>query len=1212
MTSVPRSLLHVGLILLGLTTCFSVSAFAQATAPANSPAIDFNRDIKPILSNNCFFCHGPDANERKGGKDGLRLDTEAGAVADQGGTFAIVKGQPEKSELMRRVSSTDADVQMPPKGTGKRLTERDVALLKEWVKQGGNYAAHWSYAKPVRPAVPSVKDAAWAKSDIDRFLLSRLEREGLKPVAEADRYSLIRRVSLDLTGLPPMWAEVETFVNDQDANAFEKVVDRLLKSPAYGEHFGHMWLDLARYADSAGYADDPSRTIWAYRDYVIKSLNANKPFDQFTVEQIAGDLLPEPTDDQIIATAFHRNTLTNSEGGTNDEEFRNVAIVDRVNTTMAVWMGTTMACAQCHTHKFDPISQEEYFRFFAFFNNTDDADRRDESPLLSRFTESQLLQKTQFENEVASLDKKLATPTPELAAGQVKWEQSFPLDLKWNATKPAAASSSGGSELAIADDASIKAASGSKTATYTITIPLSAAVPSTVGKAEAVGKSPRRMDASSVRDVADGQAETDGRGVHPTEQPSTGVRVNALRLEAIPDDALPGKGPGFGGGNFVLSKLSAIVQPPEGSRLTGRIVRVENLAKGGFLHLAEVQVFSGSENVARLGEAKQISTDFNGPPERGIDGNTDGNYANNSVTHTGAADNAWWEVDLKADHPLDRIVVWNRTDAGTEARLTNWRVAVLNANRDVVWEFKSTDLIQPSRELSLSGVRDVKFAAAFADHEQPMFEAKNVIEGKANSGWAVGGALGQPHVLTAIAVSPVEAPAGSKLVVTLDQSSTFESHVLGKFRLSWTNDTRVAEFAKTPPAILAILNIKTESRTDSQKSDLAKHYVAIAPELKADRDKLATVKKQLADLKPAMTVPIMKELAANMRRKTKLQYRGNFEDLGQDVTEGTPAAFPPLPQDAPLNRLTLAKWLIDANNPLTARVIANRFWEQVFGIGIVSTSEDFGAQGDQPFHPELLDWLAVELVDGGWDMKKFVKLLMMSNAYRQSSKVTPELYERDPDNRLLARGPRFRLSAEMIRDQALAISGLLSPKLYGPSAKPPQPTSGLSAAFGSSTDWQTSAGEDKFRRGLYTEWRRSNPYPSMSTFDAPNREVCTVRRSRTNTPLQALVTLNDPVYVEAAQALARRIATSGSSTRDKALFAFRQVTSRNPTDDELNRLEKLFASSRDQLQKKTDHALKLATDPLGPAPKEADIPELAAWTLVSNVLLNLDEMLMKR
>ena len=1157
-----RISLLVGLIVLG------VELLQPHTASAQSPTkIDFNRDIKPILSNNCFFCHGPDANERKGGKNGLRLDTEEGAIADQGGSFAIVKGQPDKSELIKRVASTDSDVVMPPKATGKRLSEREISLLKEWVKQGGNYATHWSYTKPVRPVVPSVKDAAWAKNDIDRFILARLERERLRPLAEADRYSLIRRVSLDLTGLPPTWAEVEAFVNDKDANAYEKVVDRLLKSPAYGEHFGHMWLDLARYADSAGYADDPSRTIWAFRDYVIKSLNDNKPFDQFTIEQIAGDLLPEPTDDQIIATAFHRNTLTNSEGGTNDEEFRNVAIVDRVNTTMAVWMGTTMACAQCHSHKYDPISQEEYFRFFAFFNNTDDADRRDESPLLMRFTESQLLQKTQLEGEVAALDKKLATPTPELAVGQSKWEQSFPLDFQWQAVKPVSAASTGGNALTIGEDSTVVATAGAKIAKYTIDIPLNAA------------------DKTSV---------------------------NAVRLETLPDDSLPGKGPGFAGGNFVVSKLTATIQPPEGSRLTGRIVRVENLNKGAFLHLAEVQVFSGTENVARQGEAKQVSTDYDGPPQLAIDGNTSGEYANKSVSHTGAADNPWWEVDRKADQPLDRIVVWNRTDAGTEARLNSWRVTVLNANRDVVWEFKSTELIKPSRELSLSGVRDVKFVAAFADFEQPTFEAKNVIEGKANSGWAVGGALGQPHTLSVIAAAPVEAPPGSKLVVTIDQSSSHESHVLGKFRLSWTNDTRVAEFAKTPAAILTILNIKPESRTDAQKSELAKHYVSIAPELKADRDKLAVVKKQLADLKPAMTVPIMKELAANQRRKTKLQYRGNFEDLGQEVTEGTPASFHPLPADAPLNRLTLAKWLIDPNNPLTARVIANRFWEQIFGIGIVSTSEEFGSQGDQPYHPELLDWLATELVDRRWDMKSFVKLLVMSAAYRQSSKVTPELFERDPDNRLLARGPRFRLSAEMIRDQALAISGLLSPKMYGPSAKPPQPAGGLSAAFGSSTDWMTSAGEDKFRRGLYTEWRRSNPYPSMSTFDAPNREVCTVRRSRTNTPLQALVTLNDPVYVEAAQALARRIATNGSTARDKALFAFRQVTSRNPTDDELNRLEKLFTTSREQLQRQPDHAMKLATEPLGPAPKDADIPELAAWTLVGNVLLNLDEMLMKR
>jgi hypothetical protein len=996
--------------------------------------LNFSREIKPVLSNNCFFCHGPDANERKGGLNGLRLDTESGAFADQGGTFAVVKGQPEKSELVRRISSVDSTEKMPPEATGKRLTEREILLLKEWIQQGGNYTAHWSYSKPVRPDVPCVKHPEWATNDIDRFLFSRLEREGMTPLAEAERHTLIRRVSLDLTGLPPTWAEVQAFVNDGDPKAYEKVVDRLLQQSSYGEHWGHMWLDLARYADSSGYADDPLRTIWPFRDYVIKSLNANKPFDQFTIEQIAGDLLPSPTDDQIIATAFHRNTLTNSEGGTNDEEFRNAAIVDRVNTTMAVWMGTTMACAQCHTHKFDPISQEEYFRFFAFFNNTDDADRFDESPLLMRFTESQLQQQSQFQTEIARLTQTLATPTPERVAGQTKWEQSFPFDITWQTPPPDSAVSTGGNLLTICGD-SIITATAAKTATYVIGIPLNS--------------------------------------LEPTD-------VKAVRLEALPADVLPGQGPGFAEGNFIISKITAVVELPAAIPQAGRIVR------------------------------------------------------------------------------------------------------------------------------------DVKFVAAFADYEQPMFEVKNVIEGKTNSGWAVGGSLGRPHSLIAIAAVPVEAPAGSKLVVTIDQSSNHESHVLGKFRLSWTNHNHVAEFAQTPAVTLAILNIQSDLRTDAQKSQLAKHYVSIAPELETDRSRLAMLTQQLAELKPAMTVPIMKELAENLRRKTQIQHRGNFLDLGQEVTEGIPATFHPLPQDAPKNRLTLARWLIDSNNPLTARVIANRFWEQIFGIGIVSTSEEFGAQGDQPYHPELLDWLATELVARQWDMKSFLKLLVMSAAYRQSSMVTPELYERDPENRLLARGPRFRLSAEMIRDQALALAGLLSPKMYGPSAKPPQPISGLTAAFGSGIDWQTSSGEDKFRRGLYTEWRRSNPYPSMSTFDAPNREVCTVRRSRTNTPLQALVTLNDPVYVEAAQALARRIAVSGLAVGDKALFAFRQVTSRNPTDEELNRLVKLFDAAHEQLQKQTTEAQQLATEPLGPAPHGAEISELAAWTVVGNVLFNLDEMLMKR
>jgi hypothetical protein len=633
--------------------------------------------------------------------------------------------------------------------------------------------------------------------------------------------------------------------------AYLAYVDNLLDSPRYGEHWAHAWLDLARYADSAGYADDPPRTAWPYRDYVIRSLNANKPLDQFTIEQIAGDLLPKPTEEQLIATAFHRNTLTNNEGGTQDEEFRNVAVVDRVNTTMAVWMGTTMACAQCHTHKFDPITQQDYFRFFAFFNNTEDADRKDEAPILSQFTKEQERQKATWQAEIKKLEAELRKETPELLAGQPKWEEEFPSE----------------------------------------------------------------------------------------------------------------------------------------------------------------------------------------------------------------------EVELLV----------------------------------------------------------------------------------------------------------------------------------------------------TPESILKILETTAEQRSDAQKAELTKHYLAVAPLRQPQRQKLAQVKKQLTDIKPASTVPIMRELSEDKRRVTKLQYRGNYLDQGDEVTPGTPGCFPQLGEGEAVNRLALAKWLINENNPLTARVFVNRFWEQVFGVGLVATSEDFGSQGDMPSHPELLDWLATEFIRLKWDQKAFLKLLVTSATYRQSSKVTPELLARDPDNRLLARGPRVRLSAEMVRDQALAVSGLLSAKMYGAPVKPPQPTLGLNAAFGSAVDWQASTGDDKFRRALYTTWRRSNPYPSMATFDAPNREVCTLRRDRTNTPLQALVTLNDPVYLEAAQSLARRIvASSGTNPAERVDFAFRQCLSRPPQDFEVARVVKLYEQSLVDFFSDDAAAKKMATEPIGAAPDGASVSELAAWTVVSNVLLNLDEMFMKR
>lgn len=1139
-----------------------VAAGIQARA---AEKIDFNRDIKPLLSNNCYFCHGPDEAERRGGTDGLRIDTFDGATADLGGYAAIVPGKPEESELITRITSSDPDTAMPPAEMRKKLSPREIELITEWVRQGARYETHWSYVKPLRHELPAVQDASWPKNEIDRFILARLERERLKPSLEADRHALIRRLSLDLTGLPPTIDEVNTFVDDKDPRAYEKLVDRLLAKPAYGEHWAHMWLDLARYADSAGYADDGPRTIWAYRDYVIRSLNNNQPFDQFTIEQIAGDLLPNATLEQRIATAFHRNTLTNSEGGTNDEEFRNVAIVDRVNTTMAVWMGTTIACAQCHSHKYDPLTQEEFFKLFAIFNSTEDADRQDESPVLTVVSPEHEQQRTGLQAELATLEHTLRTPTPELLVAQQAWEASLLGDANWHTPKPLAVSTQTGAVASISDDSSIHVTAKAANDNYTVEVPLEA------------------------------------------------MALRALRLEVLPDDALPNKGPGHANGNFVLSRLTASVIPPHNVAPAVRYVRVELPGQARFLSLAEVQVFAGNRNVAIEGEASQLSTDYDGPARLAIDGNTDGNFfGSKSVTHTALANDPWWEVDLKTSQPVDRIVIWNRMDGGTAERLSNYRVRVFNERKEPLWERTIAEAPKPSDEFSLSGERPVALATANADYSQPDFGPESVVS-NANpreNGWAIGGQIGQSHVLTVSVAVPLEIPSGSKLQVVLDHASKHANHTLGRFRLSVSDDPRAADRAKLPAAVVAALAVAPESRTPAQRDVVTQQFLATAQPLQPTRNRIAEIQKGIAAI-PTTTVPVMKELAN--RRVTYLQHRGNFLDVGPEVKEGTPAVFPPLPSNLPPNRLALARWLMDESNPLTARVIANRYWEQIFGIGIVSTSEEFGSQGDLPFHPELLDWLATELVRLKWDRKAFVRLLVTSAAYRQSSKSTPELNERDPDNRLLARGPRVRLSAEMIRDQALTASGLLSPRMFGAPVKPPQPSSGLSAAFGGGIDWQTSAGEDRYRRALYTTWRRSNPYPSMSTFDAPNREVCTVRRIRTNTPLQALVTLNDPVYVEAAQALARRAISEGGATAgDRAGYAFRLCLARPAETTERDRLVTLFEKTRSRFEKDPDAARKLATDPLGPAPAGMDVAELAAWTVVGNVLLNLDETLMKR
>lgn len=1140
--------------------------------------VDFNREVRAILSKNCYACHGPDAEHRKAG---LRLDVRDQALQKlESGGRAIVPEKPGDSELYVRITADDPEERMPPKKSGRELSAAEVALLKRWIEEGASYAEHWSFVKPVRPAVPAVRNSRWPRNAIDDFVLSRLEQQGLAPAPEADRYTLIRRLSLDLRGLPPTPREVDAFVNDRSPDAYEQLVDRLLADPAFGERWARMWLDLARYADSKGLGSDPLRTIWRYRDWVIDAFNANLPFDRFTTEQIAGDLLPGATLEQRIATAFHRNTMTNTEGGTDDEEFRVAAVKDRVDTTMQVWMGMTLGCAKCHNHKFDPFTQNEYYQFFAIFNQTTDNDQPDESPVLPAPTPQIKAQHAEIDARVAELKRQLDTPTPQLAAQQTDWESQLHVDLKWTVLVPAEVTSETGATFKTLEDGSILAE----------------------GPAAA-------NDAYTVA------ARTDLKG------------FTAFRVEALPDASLPQGGSGRApDGNFVLSRFGVAIadaQRPEAAAV-GRFVRVELPGDGKMLSLAEVQVFQGNDNLARAGKAVQSSTDYGGAAERAIDGNTNGDYfAANSTTHTRQEKDPWWEVDLGSDRPIERIALWNRTDGAVGARLANFKVLVLDKDRKAVWQREVAAPPAPSTDLAPSSRLAAPLSRAAADYAQPDFPAANALTQKdvSKSGWAVGPQQKQPHAAYFIAAAPVGDFAQSLLTIRLEHRYKMPQFALGRFRLSASTSPDVLRRVSVPPDILTIVDAPAQTRTPEQQSKLAAYYRSIAPSLAPVRDALAQLEKTRP---PIPTVPVMVELPAEKRRTTHVMVKGNFLAPGPVVEPAVPSKFHPLAQGATADRLGLARWLVDRDNPLTARVMVNRFWGQIFGTGLVETEEDFGTQGELPTHPRLLDWLAVEFMepgdslprrndgDGAWDMKRLLKLLVTSAAYRQSSQVSPAALAKDPHNRLMSRGPRYRLEAEMVRDQALALSGLLSHKSHGPSVYPPQPPGLWQAAFNGERTWNTSSGEDKYRRGLYTFWRRTVPYPSMVAFDAPSRELCTVRRIRTNTPLQAFVTLNDPVYVEAAQALARRIVVEGGATAgERARFALKLCLVRPPRDEQVHELTELYEEELAHYRQDVKSAEQLATDPLGPLPKGMDPAELAAWTVIANVLLNLDGVLTK-
>ncbi|MDZ4861634.1 MAG: PSD1 and planctomycete cytochrome C domain-containing protein [Candidatus Hydrogenedentes bacterium] len=962
----------------------SFGVLALASLACIAEPIDFGRDVRPILANSCFKCHGPDEAARQAK---LRLDTFEGATAlRESGGSAVVPGNPASSMLLARVQSHDIDERMPPAEVGKPLDAAAIGTLKQWIADGATYKPHWAFVKPERPEFPEVLDAAWPRNGIDYFVLARLEREGLKPSPEANRATLARRLYLDLTGLPPTPAEVAAFVNDTSAAAYEKLVDRLLQSPHYGERFARVWLDLARYADTKGYEKDDRRTIWRYRDWVIDAFNADMPFDQFTIMQIAGDLLPGAATNELLATAFHRNTMTNDEGGTDDEEFRSAAVIDRVNTTMSVWMGLTVGCAQCHTHKYDPITHREYYQFYAFFNQTQDADVPADTPVLSTPTQAQSAAIEALDQTIAGEAQRLNYALNRLCEDRPNWEQDL---------------------LAAATDLPVlgawKAGPFLPAGTYE----------EAFERASAPAAKPDTTDWTVRAEFTDGTVHTLQEG----DIGSTSLKRNIQSPDTRQVEFLLGSNDGF------------------------------------------ILWLNGKEIVS-------VKT-----------------------TRSAAADQ-------------DRVTA--TLNEGTNTLL----LKVLNAGAGHAFYFKMN-------------------------------------------------------------------------------AQTF------------------------PPEVRAALARDPAARTPEETELIRQQFAAIAPELAPMRERLAALRSERGAIEAAIpNTPILRELATDQQRITRIFERGSFLSPGEPVVPGVPAVFASLPADTPINRLGLAQWLVSPENPLTARVAVNRHWNQFFGSGIVQTLDDFGTQGDWPTHPQLLDWLACEFVANGWSMKELCRVIVTSATYRQASEVSPAVLERDPYNQLYARGPRFRLAAETIRDQALAIGGLLDKTLHGPSVMPPQPE-GVWMLVYSADKWTTSEGADRHRRGLYTFWRRSSPYPSMVTFDAPSREVCIAQRTRTNTPLQAFVTLNDPVYVEAAQALARRIMQEAESPADRAKFGFVAAAGREPSSDELAQIVALYESESAHFSADPVAAIEMASNPLGPLPAQLNTADAAAWTVVGNVLLNLDEVLNK-
>ena len=1162
-------------------------ALFAGTLYAEETPVSFNKQIRPILSDKCFACHGPDAATRKAN---LRFDIEKDALAAlKSGGFAIVPGDITKSEVHARITATDPAVKMPPAEFNKTLSQAEIDVLALWIQQGAKYEAHWSFVAPKRLDPPVASLPAWPRNPIDNFILATLDQEGLQPSPEADKRQLIRRVSFDLTGLPPTPAEVETFLADASPDAYEKLVDRLLASPHYGEHMARYWLDISRYADTNGYHIDNERYMWRWRDWVIKAFNDNKPYDAFTTEQIAGDLIPDASLEQKIATGFNRNHMITFEGGIIPEEYRVQYVIDRVNTTSSVWLGLTVGCAQCHDHKFDPISQKEFFEFSAFFANIPEegSDGRlgNAAPSIAAPLPEQAEKLAALTAEIDMAKAGMSAPHAELDEAQAKWEADAIASLgqRWTTVKPATQTAQGGTTLKLLEDGSLLAEGENPvTQVYELTATLS------------------------------------------------DLNISALRLEAIADPSLSKGTPARSeNGNFVLTEFEMEVAPAD---------KPDQLKPVAF----------------RYANADHSQPTFD--VTSAIDGNKDTGWGSEGFDHPDSRTAIFVPREpLGFDGgTLVKIRIRHESKFAQHSigrfRLATTKDAAMGGSALSPWFASGPYTAANGQEAH---------AKAFPPEETPGAVDLKAVYEDGRLKWAEvkpGYADGVTHTLAGDVASTylyrtINAPSartfefsiasndaakvwvnGQLLADTKDRPAGEEQGRLtvplkageNALLLKVTNYGNVYNFAFTPrneqvgEVPLEIERILSASaRGEAETNKLRTFYRnKFSPEYQTQSTKLAALEQEKIEFeKQVPTVMVMAELETP--RKTFMLERGQYDLPKDEVFAATPAALPAFAGDSPKNRLGFSKWLLDPANPLTSRVAVNRFWLQYFGTGIVKTAEDFGLQGEQPTHPELLDWLATEFIRTGWDIKGLQRLIVTSATYRQSAKQTPELTAKDPENRLLARAPRFRLDAEVVRDNALAASGLLVPTIGGPSVKPYQPKGLWEEVSYGGTEFtgqvfEQDHGEKLYRRSMYIFWKRQSPPPSMMILDAPNREVCTIRRPRTNTPLQALQQMNDPQFVEAARHLAHRMLTDGGAdSATRIAHGFELATGREPNAAEKEVLLGVLQQQQAEYEANQEAALQLLTVGESPRDEALAVPEFAAWTTIASMILNLDETITK-